>query len=390
MYQLKPFILVIFLVSITACQTTKQADTEETIVLAPFPELDNSHFVFQSVPTPDKLFALNDEQKEQFIHYFYSDENKGIPKNKRLANYLFDKLYHFDFLGKTLTARQTLSSEAGNCLSLAILTKAFADIVGLETQYQRVNSPPIYYRKNNIMQTSGHVRTFVYAEKEPFEKNVITVSRPSVIIDYFPDPGNVSGEFVSEEDFISMFYQNLAGEAIISEEFDTAFSYLQEALKQNIYNPDTLNTLAVLNNRINDNTNTEKLYEFAVKNTQRTITLVSNYANFLKKDGEADKAKELLADVDANHDDNPYDWLDIGSQKLRDEDYQLALKYFRKALNLGPYLHEVHFGLAQVYIRQGKSAKAIEALEKANALTYDDPVKRLYTAKRSILQGSIK
>lgn len=357
--------------------------------MEPFPTLDFSPFILKPVPAASQLFKLSDEQKEDFFNYYHAYENRGIVEHKRLLNYLSSKLNQFDFLGKTFTAEETLTEDAGNCLSLAILTTALANLVGLETQYQKVNSAPIYHRHDNIMHTSGHVRTIIYARETKPEENVLILQRRSVIVDYFPAANDVGGDFVDKKDFISMFYQNLAGDALVTGDFDAAFSFLQEALKHNQYNPHTLNTLAVLYNQVEHKQNTEKLYEFAIKNTKRTVNLVSNYAHYLQKQGKVDEAAHLLADVDANKDRNPYEWLDIANQHLDAEDYRLALKYFEKARQLGPYLHEVHFGLAKVYHHRGKKLEAIKSLNKALSLTYENTTKRLYTAKALTLEESI-
>jgi Tfp pilus assembly protein PilF len=353
--------------------------------LEPFPELDNSSF--ESLPvTPDsELFVLTEKQRTDFIDYYRAIANRDIPKHKRLSNYLSDKLDRFNFLGETFTATQTLNEGSGNCLSLAILTTALADSVGLKTKHQMMNSEPIYHRHSNIMKTSGHVRTFVFSK----EKKGRNVRSEAAVIDYFPEIKEVAGEFVSEEDFISMYYQNLAGEAIIAKDYDTAFSYLQEALKQNQYNPYTLNTLAVLHNQVEQHENTKKLYEFAINNTKKTVNLVSNYANYLEAHGQADKAKSLLIEIETTEDSNPYEWLDIANQNLKDGEHELALQYFERALELGPYLHEVHFGLAQLYWQQGNTDKAIESLEKAKELTPEYPQKRLYIAKAMTLRKSV-
>jgi tetratricopeptide (TPR) repeat protein len=391
MPQLKLFVLVFFLTNIAACQSTHRNITEDRKAKRePFPILDNSPFTFQAVPTSNELFTLTEEQKAHFLEYYNAKENRKVPEYKRVSNYLDDMLHGFNFLGKTYTANQTLTEDSGNCLSLAILTKALADVVGLETRYQRVNSAPIYHRHKNILKTSGHVRTFIYDREAKPEDGFIIIQKRSVIIDYFPTLNDVGGEFVSDQDFISMFYQNLAGDAIVAKDYDAAFSYLHEALKYNQYNPYTLNTLAVLNNQVAHDQNTEKLYEFAINNTHRTVNLVSNYAQYLEKRGKKDKAASLLAEVDSNKDQNPYDWLDIANRYLKEKDFDLALKYYKKALALGPYIHEVHFGLAQIYWYQGQTSKALKSLEKAQSLTFEDPTKRLYVAKASTIQQSLE
>jgi Tfp pilus assembly protein PilF len=391
MYWLRSLIGLVVLTQIVACQSTQQVVVDEKPRLEPFPELDNSPFDLQSVPTKSELFTLNEAQKEHFLNYYFAEENRDILSHKRLSNYLGAKLDQFNFLGKTYTANQTLTEDSGNCLSLAILTTALANVVGLETHYQRVHSAPIYHRHNNILKTSGHVRAVVYANEDiDHEEDVLILRRRAVIIDYFPDINDVGSEFVSEQDFVSMFYQNLAGDALFDENYDAAFSYLQEALKHNQYNPYTLNTLAVLNNQVGYEQNAEKLFEFAVNNTNRTVNLISNYANFLESQGKTAKATSLLTEVESNNDTNPYDWLDLANQHLNNDNNRLALKYYEKALEFGPYLHEVHFGLAQLYWKQGQVNKALASLEKAQSLTFEDPTKRLYIAKSLTLRESVE
>jgi tetratricopeptide (TPR) repeat protein len=385
MKKLKLLVCLFCLTQLAACQSTEDATAEKTLVLAPFPELDNSAFEFKPVPLANDLFVLSLEQKADFRKYFQSIKNENVPHHERLSNYLNDKLHKFNFRGKTLTASQTLVEGSGNCLSLAILATALAETVNLTTSHQTMHSEPIYHRHDNILKTSGHVRTFVYSKTRKHK----TIRYESAVIDYFPDIDDVVGEIVTVQDFISMYYQNLAGEAIIAKDYNLAFSYLQEALKQNQYNPNTLNTLAVLNNQVGHDENTKKLYEFAINNTEKTHNLVSNYANYLEKHGQADKAKSLLAEV-SNDDTNPYDWLDLANRHLKDGNLRLASKSYEKALELGPYLHEVHFGLAQLYWTQGQVTQALASLERAQSLTFEDPTKRLYIAKAMTLKKSIE
>ena len=380
----------LFLIIIAGCKTTEVPQAEEEKVVAAFPKLDNSPFSLKNVPTTDAIFQLTDAQKAHFLDYYYSPKNEHIDEHKRLYRYLESKLDSFDFLGHTYTANEALTNDAGNCLSLAIVTTALADLVGLDSEYQEVNSAPIYHRYHNVTTTSGHVRTIVYKPNEVEEEGTVILRRSRIIIDYFPSVSDVKGAIVSRQDFISMFYQNLAGDAIVAEDYDLAFSYLQEALEQNELNARTINTLAVLNNKVSHHENAEKLFEFGVNHTNKTVNLVSNYADYLKRAGEHDKASALLENVEENYDRNPYSWLDVANQHLEEGSRRLALKYYEKALEIAPYLHEAHFGLAKLHILNGHSFKALVALQKAQELTYEGTVRDLYTAKALTLKESLE
>lgn len=300
--------LVFLILILSACQSAKRLPFEETSPPEPFPILDNT-FVFSDAPILEKdIFSLSVEQKQDFLRYFKADENQYLPEHKRLLRYMERKLNSFDYMGKTLIASKALSEEQGNCLSLAIVTAAFADLVGLKTRFQKVNSPIIYRRYQHVMTTSGHVRTFVYdrVKKGVGKDGYVQLVPGFVIVDYFPGSGDTRGEFVSQVDFISMYHQNLAGDAIVKKDFELAFAHINTAIKLNQYNANTLNSLAVLFKHTDQHNNAREIFEFAMNNSPKTLNLVSNYAGLLKQSGETEKANLLFQNIDSFRDENPY------------------------------------------------------------------------------------
>jgi transglutaminase-like putative cysteine protease len=79
-----------------------------------------------------------------------------------LFDYLDVRVSGFTYKGETNTAKQALLKNQGNCVSLAIVTTAMAKLVGLEIEYQKVNSEPVYDMHEDILLLAGHVRTRVY------------------------------------------------------------------------------------------------------------------------------------------------------------------------------------------------------------------------------------
>lgn len=63
-----------------------------------------------------------------------------------MAEYLGDFLSGFIYRGDTYNADLAAIKQAGNCLSLAILTKAYASLVGFKVEHRKVNSEPVYSR----------------------------------------------------------------------------------------------------------------------------------------------------------------------------------------------------------------------------------------------------
>ncbi|MFT5923725.1 MAG: hypothetical protein ACI9LE_000711 [Paraglaciecola sp.] len=164
-----------------------------------------------------------------------------ILKVKRLAQYLDDFMGGFSYKGDTCNADLVSTEQAGSCLSLAILTKAYALLVGLKVEFRKVNSAPIYSRENGVMTISSHVQTHIHAPPQR-NKDKFSFSFSKVIIDYFPSPGRFLGNVVSGNDFVSMYYQNLAVKALMVDDLDMAYSFLAAAMQLSPNNVETLNT----------------------------------------------------------------------------------------------------------------------------------------------------
>lgn len=94
------------------------------------------------VPLPESVFALNQAQQHAFLDYYHASENQHLPGHKRLFAYLENSLVDFTFLGDTYDAQTALTAQAGNFLSLAIVTTALAQLVDIDVTYQQVNSAP--------------------------------------------------------------------------------------------------------------------------------------------------------------------------------------------------------------------------------------------------------
>ncbi|MEP4891357.1 MAG: hypothetical protein ABJV04_15120 [Aliiglaciecola sp.] len=389
LFVVKVFGLVLLLVGVGACQTTdvmvkdNSAD-ESKPQIAPL-KWQSSAFIPQDVPSTDDIFKLTAQQQEDFTKYYFAEKNAHIEEHERLYNYLEMILYGFDYRGDTYTASVALTKHSGNCLSLAILTTALANLVDLDIRYQRVNTAPIYQRFHNVMTLSSHVRTFVFAPQTPLKKNEIVVTRKKMIIDYFPEKGNVTGDYIDESQFISMFYQNLAGDSLVAREYDLSYALLSKAMALNTQNPETLNTLAVLYKSLDDEARAERIYHYALNNTSGSVNILSNYALLLEEQGRQIELSKIQDKLNSVKDDNPYRWYDLANKHFDNDELTYALRYFKKSIKVAPYLHEGYFGAAKTYYQMGRTKLAKEFMDKAVELTFTPQDKVLYQAKSSVI-----
>lgn len=383
----RAFLLLIVLFSLLACSTNPKEKVVSVEVIIPSLEYSQTFFEPVDVTRQSEIFELSDAQKKAFLEYYHAPENQDELGYMRLYKYLEDSLTHFNFRGDTLPAEQALNRMAGNCLTLAILTTALAKTVDLKVSYEKVNSAPIYHRFHHVMTLSYHVRTHLHENEVIKKEDGLEFIKRRMVIDYFPNIRNVSGDKVKERDFIVMFYNNLAGDAIVSEDYALAFSLLDKALSLSPQNASSLNSLAVLFKKLGDKQQAEKIYQYAVQYSSGSLNLLSNYVILLEEQGRNSEAQALLTKLDGIEDDNPYRWLDMGNAYYAKSEFYRAIKYYTRAIEVGPYLHEMHFGLAKAYHAIGQTRKAKEAMEEALSWSYVPEEQNLYQAKLSMFEG---
>ncbi len=376
------------LISISGCATV---ESEPVIVQS----TEKNSFRWQSegftpvqVPAVDDLITLSSEQAQAFLDYYNDPIRADVEAHVRLFNYLDSRVSNFTFKGNTYSAREALDKKSGNCLSLALVTHALAQLVDIETHYRKVHSAPIYRRYGDLMTLSSHVQTRVFKPEGEKRKNEIVVLRPSLIIDYFRGQKDETGATISTEDFIAMYYQNLASEALIEHQYDYAYALLSQAMQISPQNPQTLNSLAVLYTRTGKESKAEQIYSFALENTSGDLNLLSNFVQMLKRQQRWDEAEQFEQRAGSIDDDNPYRWLDKAESDLQDGHLLRARKYFEKALEKAPYLHEAQFGLAKSYYLNGEPTKAKIHLEQALELAVKEKESFLYHAKLAVLSST--
>ena len=372
---------------LSACQSTQPETAANNELGQPTLSYDKDQFEITKVLSVEDIFALSEKQKMELLDYYYAADKAAVAGNRRLYNYLEVMLSDFDFRGNTYTASQTVQNASGNCLSLAILTTSLADLVGIEKSYQRVNSAPIYHRYHNVMTLSSHVQTHLYDPDFEKQKGFIYLSKPKIIIDYFPLQGNVRGDEVSEEDFISMFYQNLAGDELVKENYDSAYSLIYKAVNISPLNANSLNTLAVLFKKVGRADQAETIYDFAIQHAKGSVNTISNYILLLEQQSRVKEARLLEARIEGIEDDNPYRWLDIANSLFSQTKFQRALRFYKRAIDAGPYLHEGYFGLAKTYYQLEETEKSELAMKKALDLSFLPGDRDLYRAKLRMLEN---
>lgn len=322
-----------------------------------------------AVPALDDIFGLTAEQQREFLAYFNAPQQQSIAKHKRIYHFLSEHLSGFTYQGENYTASQAYATKSGNCISLAVLTKALADLVGVKIEFQTIVSAPVYNIESDFMLSSDHVRTFLYDPDFNKEINTTYLTKPAIVIDYLPTSTDITGPRVSEHTFIAMFYRNLAADAVLQGNYTQALAILRTALDYAPTYAAVINLVAVIHRRLEQDTVAEQFYQYGLQVADSKLTLISNYAVLKQSLGETEQAAALFQSLASLNENDPYRWYILGKDAAMKHQYRDAVTFYRKAIAQAPYLHQLHFELALAYYNSEQPGQARQALESAAKLS---------------------
>ncbi len=325
----------------------------------------------------------------------YVDDAIAEPARKRgrqLA--LVDALYNRSGLKLeydtevTRNAAQAFAARSGNCLSLVIMTAAFAKALDLPVQYQKVLVDDDWARNGDIYVAIGHVNLTLGRRKtdeggygrrvglKPQESDGLT-------IDFLP-PDELRRQHsraIGEDVIVAMFMNNRAVEALARGNLDDAYWWAREAIVQA---PDYLsayNTLGVVYQRHRNPHEAEPVLRYVLALEPANTQAMSNLVSVLNDLGRGDEAQRLAATLERIDPEPPFLHFKRGMAALRGGDTAAAKDAFAKEVARAPDYHEFHFWLAVAHYGLGD----VEPARKHLAIAMKNSTTRrehdLYAAK---------
>ncbi|MES2604737.1 MAG: tetratricopeptide repeat protein [Pseudomonadota bacterium] len=342
-----------------------------------------------AIPSPTELLQLTPSQEQAFRDYLLSPETQNTAVNLRVSNYLENLTSGFHYQGDTLSATDALASNSGNCMSLALMTTALADIAGVKIAYQLMDDIPVFEYRGTVVEKGYHVRSILYNNKVGVDENgMMWYTHSGVKVDYFRTE---QARFVSNlkrGDFLAMYYSNMAADSIGAGDYNTAYWYARESLLHAPVNTVAINMLAVVSRRTGDEARAEELYRFGIAHAEEKLTLLKNYRVLLEAQGRQTEALAIGEQLEKMEDPSPFHWLQLARTSYENGEFDAAVRYFRRALEMAPYMHEAYLGLAQSQYELGNNYAATASLRKALDNVYRASTRQMYKAKLYSLQQS--
>ncbi|WMS85582.1 tetratricopeptide repeat protein [Pleionea litopenaei] len=333
------------------------------------------------IPDETQLFSLSDAQINEFKRFLKKKDIAVLPGHQQVSEYLKTMTANFNYYGKTFLASDAFRLQKGNCMALAILTTAIANVHNIDIDYEKIHAEPVYQKQGSIVIRGDHVRSKLIDPNFQLADKAFVIEKPSIVVDYFPSYGGQRGAAVKRAEFLAMIYSNLAAEAYVEKDYNTSYYSAKRSLNYDQNYAPSINILALTLKRKGHLARAEKVFQYGYQKSPINVELLSNYKDFLVTMGNqalADKVDQKLRSVDLP---NPFDYIKLGFDYLDREQPKLAEEIFRKATVIAPYLHQSYFGLALTYLQMDQSKDAQYWLEKAMSSSFQSEIREQYRAK---------
>ena len=266
---------------------------------------------------------------------------------------------------RTRTAAEAFDARSGNCLSLVIMTAAFAKELGLQVTYNRASFADMWSRDGNIYFLNGHVN--VTLGKRYSDPRTLYDSAETITIDFLPgrELRGLHTREVQEPTIVAMFMNNRAAEALVRGRIDDAYWWAREAMRTDPTFMGAYNTLGVLYVRRGELAAAERAFRRVIANEPDNTRGWANLALVLGRvgrPGEAAAAERELAQLEGAA---PFYYFHRGLAAMEAGDFRSARALFTREVTRAPEYHEFHFWLGLAEYRLGNIPRARAELEAA-------------------------
>ena len=335
------------------------------------------------------LFALSPEMKE-----YLTTEIARQVRVKGGQQGLYDALYskrqlQIDYdSALTRNAAQAFAARSGNCLSLVIMTAAFAKELGIPVHFQSAYTEETWSRDNDTYFFIGHVN--INLGTRGGEGGFSKREADRMTIDFIPplEIRALRTHEISERTVVAMYLNNKAAEALAQGRLDDAYAWARAAIDQDPGFVSSYNTLGVVYFRHGNFAEAENVLGVARESEPHNTRVLSNLAAVLNAQGRTTEAAALTRRLEQLDPDPPFSFFNRGLKAMRERDFEAARDWFAREVNRQPYYHEFHFWLASAYVQLGEFDRARKELNLALEYSTTRNEHDLYATKLDRIKSS--
>ena len=290
----------------------------------------------------------------------------------------------------TRTASGAFDARAGNCLSLVIMTGAFARYFDIPVRYQEVLVTETWSRDGNLALANRHVNLILVRQHgEPRLSLGEGQGGSELTVDFMPSAQAARHRVrvINESMLTAMYMNNRAAELLADGSLDEAYWWVREALKTRPDFMDSYNTLGVIYHQHGNLAEAEQILRHALALEPENTMAMSNLVGVLKSSGQVGAATELAARLARIEPYPPFYFYDQGLVALKAGRYESARALLQRELNRAAYQPDAHFWIGIAYLYLGDRRQAQKHLAKAIDNSTTSSTRALYSAKLDWLKS---
>ena len=289
----------------------------------------------------------------------------------------------------TGTAAQTYAARSGNCLSLVIMTAAFARELGMEVRFQNVETEEIWNRHGSLYLISSHVN--ISLAPRTVALSGFAIQADPLVIDFLPPPdaARLRTTELQEADIVALYMNNRAAEELVQGRVADAYWWARAAIVQRPSLVEAYNTLAVIYARSGRPLLAEQAYRAALRKQPDSLVVMQNLEQALNVNGKLAEAQALQRRIERLHPTPPFHYFNQGMNAYLNGDFRRARTLFAREVARAPYNDEFHFWLGVTHLQLGELNTAVEELALARDTSTRAETRDRYAAKLAHLRTAV-
>ena len=384
---MKVFSVLFTFIILLGCQSVPEVLVNQNALL-----FDQGFVGFEnvSIESEKDIFELKDEAKA-FAKLSVRGMSEPEEKIQALVQHVFSRsdlnlLYRAD---ANTVANQTFQNKAANCLSMSIMTYALAKELGFAARFQDIKIPEYWTIREGQSVLNGHINLQII----PRQKNRIHFHFAPRGFEVDFDAQATRQHFpktrLTLNQVIAMFYNNIGADALIKKDYVKAYAYFRAAILRSPELSSSLANLGYLYRLAGHYEHSENAYLQAISKEKNNWSAWRNLSHLYRYMGLNQKALDIENRVARKRSDNPFFYINKGDIAFEKQQWQIALKHYRRALKLDKSFHEVYFGLGKTYFELGNIKRSYHYLQLAKKKSRTGQEQATYQGKINLL-ASIK
>jgi len=374
------FLLLCACACLCGCATTppRGADLPALAAL-----LDDGAFPPPASPVDaGALFALSPAMKAHLRSQAFQAKLRERGPARGLVAALYSKKdLQLDYEASvTRSAAETYAERSGNCLSLVIMTAAFARELGMRVRFQSVDTDDTWSRASTLYLVSAHVNISL---APPISALKGYDPDSELTIDFLAsrDAARLRTRELEEADIVALFMNNRAAEELVQGRHAEAYWWARAALLARPAQLPAYNTLAVIYQRSGRPLLAERVYRAALARAPDSLIVMQNLAPLLAQNGKLAEARQLDERIAQLYPAPPFHYFNQGMAAYHAGDFARARALFAREVARSPYNDEFHFWLGLAHLQLGDTAPARKELALARDTSVRADARARYAAK---------